>query len=414
MKKINFLLCFFFFFTLCACSQLEEMDVYTDKSSESVTQKSPTHVSEYDAIQIANDVLASMSTRSNSDITPSVDYVLPSSATRSANVPDTLAYVINYPENSGFAIISADYRAEPLLAYSDKGHIDVTDDFVRYTILKPTEEYITYEVNNGTADVPATVNWEISFKYDVVEWMSPVIKFDLHQEAPWNNRVQEVIGANNVAGCVPVASVYIMTHCKPSFTFNGKHYNAAEIVKCIAINQGVAGLGTTTYSYAKAVNEIAQLLLDFGQYIETDYHYNTDTRMFEALANGQKANATLMESSFYSPSQYVSFFYSASEGVYSKLKKLVEDYLKNDCILYLKGINTSYSDYAGHAWVCDGYQYRRLKSLVPTLNPPLPTAYLHANWGSGGECNGYYNTNIYDTPYGNFKITSYCAYEIEK
>jgi len=49
-------------------------------------------------------------------------------STRSQNEEDTLLYVVNFQNDEGFAVVSADKRAVPVYAMSDKGHFAINED----------------------------------------------------------------------------------------------------------------------------------------------------------------------------------------------------------------------------------------------------------------------------------------------
>lgn len=54
--------------------------------------------------------------------------VLKSHSTRSNSISDTLAYIINYPEDKGFVIVAADRKVYPILAYSDEGFFTLENE----------------------------------------------------------------------------------------------------------------------------------------------------------------------------------------------------------------------------------------------------------------------------------------------
>lgn len=62
------------------------------------------------------------------------------------------------------------------------------------------------------------------------------------------------------------------------------------------------------------------------------------------------------------------------------------------------------SKQGGHAWVADGYQV--LNFALPLFfasNGKVRTVsqyYVHNNWGWGGECNGYFVQDCFDTSKG--------------
>lgn len=59
----------------------------------------------------------------------SIEAVRSQATTRSygSDIPDTLYYIINYADDSGFAVMSADKRTVPLYAISEDGRFDLND-----------------------------------------------------------------------------------------------------------------------------------------------------------------------------------------------------------------------------------------------------------------------------------------------
>lgn len=251
---------------ISSCTQSFEDVTYPQSSSrEKVTDSK---IDQNEAVAIAHQALAGLSVTRSSHAEPKVEYIVRSSRTRS-NVSDTIAYVVNYPENSGFAIVSTDRRFETLLAYSDEGNIDIKDEQTQAEVILPIEQYMNEDA--GLGDIPVNPNPGLDFAYDVIEWCAPKVIIKLTQEDPWNAKVVEEKGECYLAGCVPVAVATIMSHCKSSLTFEGIYYNFSEITKCIAIHQGASGLGSTNYSYSLAVAKMGQLLWDIGQKLGATY-----------------------------------------------------------------------------------------------------------------------------------------------
>ena len=392
--KIRFILFTILSVLIGGCSNIEE-PAFTDKSiNDSDAVRNRFTISQAEGI--ASSIIAEFSNESvtrTSDSTPDVEIILRSSKTRSQSSNDTLAYVFNYPDNGGFVIMSPDPKLEdPLVAYSDKGHINTSDDFVKTQIFNPLEYYIeTIPSYTSTRVVLPGGNYHIV--YDVLEWLSPQIIISLDQDAPWNKVVTAKLGNGYLAGCVPVAAALVMSRCKDSFSLRGKNYNFKEITKCIAINQGVSGLGTTKYSYEQAVNEMAQLLWDLGQ--EFDAKYIVD----RTGADSTKAVPMIINWGFASPFSTYKYNYTAD---------ILKTYLETNNVIYVTGNREN----SGHAWVCDGYQVRRNKSAISGIVFPSVT-YVHMNWGLGGWCDGYFSGSIYTPVDGyTYEANLYCPFKI--
>lgn len=58
----------------------------------------------------------------------------------------------------------------------------------------------------------------------------------------------------------------------------------------------------------------------------------------------------------------------------------------------------------GHAWIIDGYGYYQVHHYEePTIQKTL----FHCDWGWGGEDNGYYLSDLFNTRYGDFEDMKY-------
>lgn len=95
-----------------ACSEYEEAPI---ASQTSEIPHLSTKINRAEATAIADRFVNARTTRNDMGNSHSYDYILASGITTRAqsNVPDTLAYIINYPDNGGFAIIATDTRVYP-------------------------------------------------------------------------------------------------------------------------------------------------------------------------------------------------------------------------------------------------------------------------------------------------------------
>lgn len=390
MRKFKFVIFTALTVLMAACSAYDEPVVKETVDKEFNPAVNRLTVSQ--AEKLASEVIADFHeedvTRTEVP-TPDVEFILRSAKTRSVATNDTIAFVFNYPDNGGFVMMSPDPTLdEPLIAYSDKGHLDINDDFVKNQIIYPLEDYIeTISSSPATRIELPTPDPGVSVVYEAVEYISPKVLISLNQNAPWNKVVVEVHnGINYVTGCVPVAAALIMSRCKSNFTLRDKYYNFAEITKCIAIYQGVPGLGSTTYSYDTAVNQMAQLLSDIGQ--EFDAKYRIVDNEYKTSAGSDDAFSKLISWGYTSPFNNLRYDYNVDT-----LKSLLDE----GNIVYVTGWRENDGKRSAHAWVADGNQVRRMKSNLPGIVYPS-TTYAHFNWGWGVSYDGYFSGYVY-TPY---------------
>lgn len=129
MKLLNLLTVSIALF-LCGCS-----DVYDFPTQENQNVCVSRHIDQNEAAEIANKVLKfSPKTRNVAAEVPTFAYVMNESKTRSCGISDTLAYVINYPNDGGFVIVSTDRSVYPVLGFSDKGRFTFDNDICTYKL----------------------------------------------------------------------------------------------------------------------------------------------------------------------------------------------------------------------------------------------------------------------------------------
>lgn len=110
---------------VCGCTQ-ENLPTGNDDEKGSVSN--PNRVSLKDALKISNRLLSRLEgkTRSSERIVEDVQHVV-FEKTRGSGENDTLFYIVNYADNKGFAVLSADKRLAPVYAISESGSISEKD-----------------------------------------------------------------------------------------------------------------------------------------------------------------------------------------------------------------------------------------------------------------------------------------------
>ena len=138
---------------LSGCSS--DMDDLSIPNSNAVASTSnvSSNITKDDAIAIANKVLKKNGTRSGIFNLPSFEYVVSGNSTRSTSTADTLAYVLNYPDNAGFVIVAADRRVYPVLGFSDEGNFSFENDNAKTNFIDNIEAYLESANSDDIYDV---------------------------------------------------------------------------------------------------------------------------------------------------------------------------------------------------------------------------------------------------------------------
>lgn len=141
-------------------------------------------------------------------------------------LPDTLLYIVNYTNDEGFALVSADKRFEAIYAISDEGCLNVSD-FEENPGLSLFLENVIEDMHNH---LPTTrdfiVNWPTH--QDRYAQYGPHLtkkQRSWTQSAPFNN----LVGNGLPTGCVPVAVGTIMSYYSWPLSYNGTTYDWSQI-----------------------------------------------------------------------------------------------------------------------------------------------------------------------------------------
>ncbi|MDE7496525.1 MAG: Spi family protease inhibitor [Muribaculaceae bacterium] len=366
MKKIHLLLLMVFGILFTACENqncwLEEGEVIPAKP------KKGTHINLGEALVIAENAVGRGVTRSTTSAVATVDYVLNNVKTRSQDLPDTLAYVINYADEGGFAIISADNRVQPVLAFSENGTFSFDNEIAVDNFINNLGEFISQ-------------NNETSFKGIVyplfVQEVAPRIVTQIHQEAPFNKYVVAEY-PNCPAGCVPVATALILIHTQDELlnyhNMNVSFKNIRKAMRGIYFpsSSGENIISTVADnpipnpgSYQDAIDQIAKLLYYFGD--DMGVHYGEG-------GSGTTVRAAYSFLNKYSPNL-------TTKNIPYVFKNVVE-WMRQGEMVMLFG--------SGHAWVADGVAY----TIDSQTNQKQ--YYIYCDWGWGGDGNGYYAGDVFE------------------
>lgn len=376
---------------LSGCSSDLDDLIVPGSKNETTTSGIRSKVSKTDAIAIAEKVLKKDRTRSGILNIPKFEYVVGGVNTRSTSTSDTLAYILNYPDNGGFVIVSTDRRVYPVLAFASEGQFTFDNENARVnfidrigTYIKETPEDTLYDVSDSDFDAC----------YDI----HPMVGFSLDQRSPWDKYViQEHPGCP--VGCVAVATALVMSYSKSQISYHKSTYYLKSIIT--AITKGpdstpanlpkriVPGIGNPTYTYEQAVDSMARLLYWIGK--DVDMYYDTE----RSGALSMKSYSLCKSLSYSIPSGFVTF----------DIKKIAK-YIIDNHIIYLNGFDIHSG--GGHAWVSDGCYCCLSDDGTYIVDP-----YIHCDWGWGGYCNGYYSSSVFEVDKYIYKTPSYFAIKRE-
>lgn len=392
MKKVNlFFLIFSTLFVLESCGNIEDLNL-----TDQINDEESTHLSQYinqnEAQEIANIVLKHNATKAED---PLIEYVLNSGThTRSYEaLPDTLAYIINYPDNKGFVIVSGDRRVYPVLGFSYEGNFNTTNEIAETNFIDNIENYLIqadeetlFDINDGY--------------FDSCYELPPKVQISLSQGDPWDKYVIKDHPGCPV-GCVAVATGLVMSHCKFILDYNGITYYLQPMIQAIkngsttntnnpSQTQDLKPTNPPKYTYTQAVDYMARILYQIGLDVNMTYSIGSSS------ANSVNAYNLCRSLGYEIPSGYATY----------NIEDITE-YLKDGHIIYLKGTNINNNN--GHAWVVDGCNY----CVDSKDETKILDSYLHCDWGWGGTGNGYFSGSVFNVNNRSYKPMNYFAVKIE-
>ena len=356
-------------------------------------------------------------------------------ATRAGESDDTLYYVVNYADNAGFAIVSANEEAPDgarLIAVTESGsytageqtenegfnmYMDMVESSVGTygwrdsLIIQPEpisryEEVVTYSPWAGV-DPLLQVKWGQGYTsmYDD-SWIKHENTYD--PSYPYNKYCYKIEGDSICpAGCVAVAIAQIMSyHRKPAsymLTFDGS--DRIIPFDWDALNSYVGGRG---YSWTESAGDtIALWFREIGQ------------RAMMVYKPGGS------ESDVYKARECFATFGYDQLPVVGYNYATIQSELMSGRPVYVRGSRLVVKDngssvYRGHAWVADGYKVRTKTVEMYRVYPVIGGEqrelleqvtsvhrYVHYNWGYDGDCNGFFKDNVFSMDNGSEEAGGY-------
>ena len=288
-------------------------------------------------------------------------------------------YVFNYPNDGGFAIISADTRTEtPVLAYSDHGSFDA--DFIPDNaafVLNLFQRQID-DIRKSNAPETPTVG-DPGTPTVIVE---PLIKTQWSQGAPYNGMcpIDPVSGERCLTGCNATALAQILNYYRWPANGHGEHHNCKDTLLYVNFDVSTYDWDNTLTQYSSTCptdkeETISKIMYDCGIAIDTEY-----------MPDGSAAYITMYKKAL------TTYFDYKPTARYVGLNDLTDvedpdsawrDMLRTELDAG-RPVGYCGSDsrlMVGHTFICDGYD---------------DAGRFHYNFGWGGYLDGYYLATTVD------------------
>ena len=351
---------------LTACSS--EEPITPPNQVNDAMGANPYRVSLTDALKNADALLGELGegevTRSAERKVESVEYYS-RPGTRSLG-GDTLLYLVNYADDAGFALLSADSRLRPIYAISDEGSMSFSDTTYNKG-LALFARGVEIDVDNtirSIIDRPGVIDTIIPFKR-VVREVAPLLNYyqsRWSQGYPYNQYCYTSTGDQAVVGCAAVAVGMIMSYYSHPRSYAGYTFDWQ------AMNNG------------QNYENIARLLSLLGDQNNLQMNYG-------------------VSSSGAFPSRYYPTFSNMNYSGHNLLQTFSEEDVceildkSQGIILNRTGgpvLVRGNSIRGGHGWVVDGYVQYEVTSPLIGQGYVLDDVLFHCVWGWGGSCNGYF------------------------
>lgn len=275
-------------------------------------------------------------------------------------------YIFSRGADGGYAVVSADDIAIPLLGYSDSGTLDADNlPPAMSAWLEGYSRLIAYAARTGArvsaAQAPAS-------RPDV----APILTTTWNQDSPYNDLCPTYGNQRCVTGCAATAIAQVLNTYRWPETGQG-----TDSYKWEAGNRTITyNFGNTTFDWNNMLdsygvratdaqrNAVATLMYACGVAAHMNYHPDGSGATSFAVANG------LIDHLRYDRSLKYAFrdYYTATEWTDMLLAELTAGRP-----VYYGGVTANQE---GHAFVFDGYRQA--------------DGYFHVNWGWGGVSDGYF------------------------
>jgi len=285
--------------------------------------------------------------------------------------PDTLAYILNFNDSLGFAIISADTRIDdPLLAIVESGSLmDSTDNPGMAIFLEHLEDYMLNSI------VEAEHQYD-SLIVGILEKLGIEIDIDIETDT----KATEEEKAAAKAAALEAAKAAAQADAD-QIAFEAVHGKVIELVQPLVpvewLNKYTGNENLPPYRDAaqKHIDSASQPILD--QVANLMQQIGKGVGMIYGCS-GSKANSgdaiNFLKKLGFSVGGLVS--YNSTNAINSIKRRAI------------------YTTHDGcHAWVIDGYMKRRKTSNGVNFD----YHYIHNNWGWYGGDNGYYSSGVFNS-----------------
>lgn len=329
---------------------------------------------------------------------------------------DSIAYIVNFEDNSGFAVVHINKRLTPIIALSDKGNLSLAKLMDPISTCKNEAERIIYTAIIQSAldtisftDVdtksPELIGQSENYWNDVSN-LSPLILTKWGQDYPFN-QYMDIVDATKLndvysrqrgratAGCVMIALAQLMAKVKhPTEIQTSQGAVKTDSLDIVCRYDDYESYDYLTYDWSKTyelsadktrrVDSIAMVIRSIADNISTT---TTSERTGAHIYNAMNL-ANRLDSLYFSKPTIVPYDTLGNNLLSSGI---IIDTLHMGKPIPISGyLNEGGMRGEGHAWLLDGYFIRyKYEGGVRKME-----RCAHFNWGFSGIYDGYYSDGI--------------------
>ena len=326
--------------------------------------------------------------------------------TSSLDEQDALAYVVNYDNNEGFAILAATTKLPPVISIGDEGNFN-TEGFVNFIQnngatrsgeeINPAQEVQYAIINNSLILPPINVGEQELLGVDTTVMFKclPLTPTKWGQESPYNYYAYDPNNQKAKAGCVPIAGAQVLAslcyhhNWRPTTQLSSTYH-----IDWYAINRMMFYdiFKFASNDYSDNALTVASLVRAVGEDVNASYGVNQTGAPTENLANTYLKLG--MSSAEYYPDNYNTPF--MKQEVFNMIVNL--NYPVN-----ARARSNSSNGYVGHSFIFDGWLrleysllgYSTIENIPGVLeriddNFQRSLDLVHINFGWYGYSDGYY------------------------
>lgn len=359
-------------------------------------------------------------------------------STKSEYSDAVVAYVVNYKDDRGFAVINADRFSVPIVARTESGNLDYRklneklEERINSARINSTrtrsemsdsdtignvnpEEFVYTTIANSLLASPRISvdtlsvtygDWEDVYRYGpfvTVKW-GQTYPFNMHipYDSSWETRYYSYYRGLPPVGCTNVALAQVLATVKHPERAPGVNSTYEwGVLRTLSNYTNVSNYLPGLSSYPFDTNPILMSKVgNLADFMHSIFLKNQST------VRPSGTGASLDSAVITMKNLDAEYFAAADCVMYESNSSALTECIRTDkpvccCGFYYDENNKK----KGHTWVIDGYSKREREVTIviqsgygdPQIRVRPQTSYFfHINWGHCGKYDGYYYTGVFD------------------